>query len=68
MSGFIYVTTTPYAMRTDANGHAVIANVPAGGATLRVWHPMQRMPNNEMSQAITVPPNGLTSTVTLRVR
>ena len=34
MSGFIIVVDTPYAMKTDANGRVVIANVPAGSATV----------------------------------
>lgn len=67
MSGFIYVAATPYVAKTDAAGHVVINGVPAGGATLRVWHPMQRAPNNEVSQAITVPATGLTTSVTARM-
>jgi plastocyanin len=68
MSGFIYVTATPFAAKTDATGRIVISGVPAGGATLRVWHPMQRAPNNEMSQAVTIPAGGLTTTVTARTQ
>lgn len=67
MMGFIYVTATPYAAKTDANGHVTISGVPAGGATLRVWHPLQRAPNNEISQPITVAASGLTTSVTARV-
>ena len=39
MIGFIYVTDTPYAAKSGADGMAVVKDVPAGGATLMVWHP-----------------------------
>lgn len=64
MSGFVYVTTTPYAARTDTNGHVSIPGVPVGGATLRIWHPSLRIPNNEMAQNVSVAASGLTMTVT----
>ena len=39
MIGFIYVTDTPYAAKSGADGVAVVQDVPAGAATLLVWHP-----------------------------
>lgn len=39
MIGFIYVSETPYAAKSGADGMAVVKDVPAGGATLLVWHP-----------------------------
>ena len=39
MAGFIRVVDTPFAVKTDANGLAVIRGLPAGGATVKVWHP-----------------------------
>lgn len=39
MIGFIYVTDTPYAAKSGADGLAVVQDVPAGAATLLVWHP-----------------------------
>lgn len=54
MSGFVVVVDTPYAVRTDAQGHARIADVPVGAARLRVWHPSVRMPNNEIGQAVSI--------------
>ncbi len=39
MIAFIYVTDTPYAAKSGADGVAVIEDVPAGGASLTVWHP-----------------------------
>lgn len=39
MIGFVYVTETPYAAKTGVDGVAIVRNVPAGSATLQVWHP-----------------------------
>jgi plastocyanin len=42
MTGFIRVVDTPYAMKTDARGEAVLHGVPDGPAQLAVWHPYLR--------------------------
>lgn len=39
MTAFIRVVDTPYAARTGPDGQVVIADAPAGAATLSVWHP-----------------------------
>jgi plastocyanin len=39
MIGYIYVTDSPYAAKTNAAGEAVIRGLPAGPATMTVWHP-----------------------------
>jgi len=39
MVAFIYVTDTPYAAKSGVDGVASVPDVPAGGATLLVWHP-----------------------------
>lgn len=41
MRGAIYVTDSPWAARTDAQGRITLENVPDGEATVRVWHPDQ---------------------------
>ncbi|HEX5738896.1 MAG TPA: plastocyanin, partial [Hydrogenophaga sp.] len=38
MRGFVYVTDSPFAVQTDANGVAHMRDVPEGAASLRVWH------------------------------
>jgi hypothetical protein len=66
MSGFIWVVDTPFAAQSDAGGHVTIANVPAGGATLRLWHPSIRAPGNVITQTVTIAPTGYSGTLTAR--
>lgn len=54
MLAYIKVVDTPWAMKTDSSGDAVVRAVPAGGATLRVWHPRLAGRGNEISRALTV--------------
>lgn len=54
MRGYIRVTDTPYAGKTDHNGYVVLSGMPVGAASLTVWHPMQRTPGNESRSAINV--------------
>jgi plastocyanin len=39
MITYVYVAATPWAVLTDAAGHANIADVPNGNYRLDVWHP-----------------------------
>ena len=64
MSGFIWVVDTPFAAQSDAAGRVVFANVPAGAATLRLWHPSIRAPDNVLRQGVIVSPAGLSTTLT----
>ncbi len=66
MSGFIVVVDTPYAMKTDANGRVRIADVPAGNATVRVWHPAIRAPGNILLQTAAIPASGYRTMLTIR--
>jgi plastocyanin len=54
MSAFIYIVDTPYAAKTDADGTALLRDVPAGQATLRVWHPYLRAPQNLVERNVTI--------------
>ena len=65
MSGFILPVDTPYAAKTDAAGHATIADVPPGTITLRVWHAMVRAPGNLMSQSVALPAAGLSREIAI---
>ncbi|MEG3176554.1 methylamine utilization protein [Sphingomonas sp. RB3P16] len=66
MSGFVIVVDTPFAVQTDANGHATMTGVPVGGVSVRVWHPTIRAADNMLRQAATVTTAGFTATYTIR--
>jgi hypothetical protein len=69
MVGFIRVVDAPFAAKTDAKGVAVIRSLPAGAATLTVWHPYAKTKNNEVARAIANPAAGETAqAVTLDLR
>jgi len=39
MIGYIYVSDSPFAAKTNAAGEAVIRGLPAGAAVVSTWHP-----------------------------
>lgn len=41
MRGHVYVSDSPWAMKTTAEGQAVFDDLPDGPAQVRVWHPEQ---------------------------
>lgn len=47
MKGYLRVTSTPYAARTDINGRALIEGLPAGTYEVTVWHPLANGRDNE---------------------
>jgi hypothetical protein len=54
MLAYIKVVDTPWAIKTPASGDVTLRGVPAGGATLRVWHPRLAGRGNEVSRPLTV--------------
>lgn len=64
MSGFVFVTATPYAAQTNAGGR-VTFDVPAGRATIKVWHPSIRAKDNVLANAATIAPSGFTIRLTV---
>jgi plastocyanin len=54
MRGYIRVTDTPFAGKTDHNGYVTLSGIPGGGASLTVWHPQLRGIGNEAKSAITI--------------
>ena len=56
MQGFIRVTTTPYAARTDGNGLAAIEGLGRGNHDTVVWHPRIRAPGGEWRGKLTMEP------------
>ena len=42
MIGYVFVVSTPWFGKSDANGVASMREVPAGTYDVHVWHPQQR--------------------------
>lgn len=66
MSGFVFVTKTPFAAQTDIAGRVAFSSVPAGAAVARVWHPSIRAPGGMLSQPLTVVASGTTAHLVVR--
>lgn len=66
MSGVVYVASSRFAAQTDTNGRVTLSGLPAGGATIRVWHPTIRAANNTLTQSATITASGLKTTLTIR--
>lgn len=54
MRGYIRVTDTPFAGKTDHNGYVTLTGMAGGAAGLTVWHPAIRTPSGESASAITI--------------
>jgi plastocyanin len=54
MRGHVFVTSSPWAMLTDAQGQATWRDVPEGAAQLRLWHPDQLV--DAAPQPVTIAP------------
>jgi plastocyanin len=54
MLAFIDVVDTPFAVKTNAQGVAVVRGLPGGGAKLRVWHPFAKAKDGQLEQTITL--------------
>lgn len=54
MLGYIKVVDTPFFVRTDASGQAVLADLPQGDYTLNVWHPRIQNKDNGQSTPIAI--------------
>jgi len=69
MVGFIRVVDTPYAGKSDAAGRVVVRDLPAGPATVTIWHPYAKAPRGEIVRQIVTPASGaarLSATLDLR--
>jgi plastocyanin len=67
MAAYIRVVDTPYAAKTDASGQASIHDLPAGPATLAVWHPYLRG-GHDLVREIVTPSAGATMTITVDLK
>ena len=68
MAAYVYVADTRFAAKTDAQGRVRIADLPAGAATVKVWHPLAKLPGGTLSKAVTIASAGTGDAVTLDVR
>lgn len=64
MLAWIKVVDTPWAAKTNASGNLVLSGIPAGAATLKIWHPRLAGRGNETSQAVTIGAGASSRTVT----
>lgn len=60
MSGHVYVAESPWSVKTEANGVAVIEDVPDGTASLKVWHANQLVEKAQPSLVVGSAPAKLT--------
>lgn len=63
MAAFIKVVDTPYAAKTDTSGTLVIHGLPPGAATLHLWRPYMKAPNNEITKTVAIPAAGQSAEV-----
>ena len=68
MVAFIKVVDTPFAAKSGPTGSVVLHGLPVGPATLRVWHPYMRAPDNETARQVVVRDAGSVETVSVEVR
>jgi plastocyanin len=54
MSGFIYVSDTPYAAATGDSGRIEISGLPDGPAEVRIWREDQRAPSGQIARKVTL--------------
>ena len=68
MRGYIRVTDTPFAGKTDRNGYITVPNLPTGAGRLTIWHPQMRSPGNELRQNIRIGAGTQSRQVKVRLR
>lgn len=68
MRGYIRVTDTPFAAKTDSRGFVELSGVPAGSAKVTVWHPRLRAPGNEITKSMAIAPGGSSERLKVELR
>jgi plastocyanin len=69
MVGYVYVSESPYFAKTDAQGKAVLSDLPPRAYVVRVWHPHQSGTEEETRKNVDVSRTGRTEvewTLTLK--
>ncbi|CAN5192183.1 methylamine utilization protein [soil metagenome] len=64
MLAYVKVVDTPWAAKTGATGDVTLSGLPAGGATLRVWHPRLTGRGNEIATVYTQAAGGSRQLIT----
>jgi plastocyanin len=54
MLGYIYVSETPYFVRSGRDGMGIIRDLPEGEYVVRVWHPLMIEPENASARRVIV--------------
>lgn len=54
MIAYLAVVDTPWAKTADAAGRVVLRGIPAGAATVSIWHPYLRAPGNSITRTVTL--------------
>ncbi len=60
MSGHIFVTESPWTVKTDAQGQALLDDLPDGAATVKVWHAYQLVALPEQKVSLGTAPTRVT--------
>lgn len=68
MRGYIRITDTPFAGKTDAQGNLILQGVAKGAATVTVWHPQLRAPGNAATSRYTIAGGSQAHKITVSLR
>lgn len=68
MRGYIRVTDTPFAGKTDNNGYVTLTGMSGGHASITVWHPQLRSPDNESRTAVAISGGAQTHKIKVALR
>ena len=63
MITYLFVSSAPWTAKTGADGHALVADLPAGSYTVRVWHPQLRPGADGYAQAVALADAGASEQV-----
>jgi plastocyanin len=66
MSAFIFVTDSAWTARTNGQGVAIFADVPAAAGRLTAWHPYLRAPGGVVQQNVSAGQRGASFSIRLR--
>ncbi len=68
MKGYIRVVDTPYAAKANHNGRLLIKDLPAGQASIRIWHPGNRVRGGDSGMNAYISPGTNSKNISLNLR